>query len=103
MKKMDSGKQTTRHSQLIQLNETSFIMDTPGFGSLFLPEMECTELDELFPEMRNGRLDCKFSGCAHIHEPSCGVKRDFEEGKIAESRYDNYRLFYEELKNSKKY
>ncbi|MCR5546311.1 MAG: ribosome small subunit-dependent GTPase A [Lachnospiraceae bacterium] len=103
MKKMDSGKQTTRHSQLITINENSYIMDTPGFGSMYLPEIECEELDELFPEMRSGRLECKFSGCAHIHEPSCGVKRDLEDGNIHKSRYENYVAFYEEIKNAKKY
>ena len=103
MKKMDSGKQTTRHSQLITLNKDSFIMDTPGFGSMYLPEMEWEELDELFPEMRSGRLECKFSGCAHIHEPQCGVKADLESGKISKGRYENYVAFYEELKNAKKY
>ncbi|MCR4675543.1 MAG: ribosome small subunit-dependent GTPase A [Lachnospiraceae bacterium] len=103
MKKMDSGKQTTRHSQLIALNDHSYIMDTPGFGSMYLPEIECEELDELFPEMRAGRLECKFSGCAHIHEPSCGVKEDLKKGIINSSRYENYKAFYEEIKSGKKY
>lgn len=103
MKKMDSGKQTTRHSQLIRLDENSFIMDTPGFGSLYLPEIESQELDVLFPEMVDGRENCKFAGCAHIHEPHCGVKEDLEKEKITQSRYDNYVAFYEELKNNKKY
>lgn len=103
MKKMDSGKQTTRHSQLIQLDDESFIMDTPGFGSLFLPEIERGQLDCFFPEMAEGRELCKFVGCAHIHEPQCGVKEDLERKKIAKSRYDNYVAFYQELKNNKKY
>ena len=102
MKKMDSGKQTTRHSQLIRVSEDSFIMDTPGFGSMDLPKLEETELDELFPEMREEKYDCKFAGCAHLKEPDCAVKEKLISGGIAESRYENYKAFYEELKNLRK-
>lgn len=102
MKKMDSGKQTTRHSQLIRINETSFIMDTPGFGSMDLPKIEEGELDELFPEMREEKYDCKFAGCAHLKEPDCAVKERLLSGEIADSRYENYKAFYEELKNTRK-
>ena len=102
MKKMDSGKQTTRHSQLIRINVNSFIMDTPGFGSVDLPKVEETELDEFFPEMREEKYDCKFAGCAHLKEPDCAVKEKLAAGNIAESRYENYTAFYEELKNLRK-
>ncbi len=102
MKKMDSGKQTTRHSQLIRVSENSFIMDTPGFGSIDLPGIEEGELDELFPEMREEKYDCKFAGCAHLKEPDCAVKEKLAAGKIAESRYENYQAFYEELKGARK-
>ena len=102
MKKMDSGKQTTRHSQLIRINENSFIMDTPGFGSVDLPRVEETELDEFFPEMREEKYDCKFAGCAHLKEPDCAVKEKLAAGNIAKSRYENYTAFYEELKDLRK-
>ena len=102
MKKMDSGKQTTRHSQLIRINENSFIMDTPGFGSVDLPKVEETELDEFFPEMREEKYDCKFAGCAHLKEPDCAVKEKLAAGNIAKSRYENYTAFYEELKELRK-
>ena len=102
MKKMDSGKQTTRHSQLIRINENSFIMDTPGFGSVDLPKVEETELDEFFPEMREEKYDCKFAGCAHLKEPDCAVKEKLAAGNIAKSRYENYTAFYEELKDLRK-
>ena len=65
MKKMDSGKQTTRHSQLIRINVNSFIMDTPGFGSVDLPKVEETELDEFFPEMREKSMTVNLRD-AHI-------------------------------------
>ena len=103
MKKMDSGKQTTRHSQLIRVNENSFIMDTPGFGSMDLPKIEEGKLDELFPEMREEKYDCKFAGCAHLKEPDCAVKEKLNAGGIAESRYENYKAFYEELKGARKW
>jgi ribosome biogenesis GTPase len=102
MKKMDSGKQTTRHSQLIRIDGNSFIMDTPGFGSMDLPAIEEGELDELFPEMREEKYDCKFAGCAHLKEPDCAVKEKLSSGGIAKSRYENYQAFYEELRDLRK-
>ena len=102
MKKMDSGKQTTRHSQLIRIDENSFIMDTPGFGSVDLPEISEDGLDEFFPEMRDEKYDCKFAGCAHLKEPECAVKEKLLSGGIANSRYENYQAFYDELKNVRK-
>ncbi len=47
--------------------------------------------------------DCKFLGCVHIGEKVCGVKDAVAEGKISKSRYDNYRLMYEELKQKRRY
>ena len=103
MKKMDSGKQTTRHSQLITVLDDTYIMDTPGFGSMYLPKINPEELDDLFPEFREYRDQCQFVGCAHIHEPNCMIKQLRDEGQISQSRYENYAAFYAELKNMRKY
>ena len=78
-------------------------MDTPGFSSLFSNEFEKEELKEYFPEFEQYNGTCRFNGCVHINEPDCSVKKALEEGKISQSRYDNYVLMYEELKNKKKY
>ena len=102
-RKIARGKNTTRHAQLIRIEEDTFICDTPGFSSMLLPEMEKESLDDCFPEFLPYIADCKFAECAHINEPSCAVKAALEEGKIAKSRYNNYVILYHELKNRKRW
>ncbi|MBR5798615.1 MAG: ribosome small subunit-dependent GTPase A [Lachnospiraceae bacterium] len=102
-KKIERGKHTTRHAQLFALDDDTFIMDTPGFTSLNIGEMEKEELQGFYPEFAEHEKNCKFGGCAHISEPVCGVKDALSEGKISKVRYDNYVLLYEELKSRKKY
>ena len=101
--KIDRGKHTTRHSQLLMIDEDSFIMDTPGFTSLYLEDMEKEDLQSYFPEFAEYEPQCKFTGCSHINEPKCGVKEALSLGKISQQRYDDYKLMYEELKDQKKY
>ena len=101
--KIERGKHTTRHAQLFALSDDAFIMDTPGFTSLSLGDMEKEELQGCYPEFAEFEKDCRFGGCAHISEPVCGVKAALAEGKISRVRYDNYVMLYEELKNKKKY
>ena len=102
-RKIERGRHTTRHSELFALDEDSYICDTPGFSSIYLPEgMEKEELGQYFPEFREYEESCRFQGCAHIHEPDCAVKAALEEGKIHPGRYRNYVLFYEELKENEK-
>lgn len=102
-RKIDRGKHTTRHAQLFALDKDTFIMDTPGFTSLSLGEMEKEELQGCYPEFEEYEKNCRFGGCSHISEPVCGVKDALAEGKISRVRYDNYVTLYEELKNRKKY
>ena len=102
-KKIERGKHTTRHAQLFALDEDTFIMDTPGFTSLSLGEMEKEELQGFYPEFAKYEENCKFGGCAHLSEPVCGIKGALKAGKISKVRYDNYAVLYEELKGRKKY
>lgn len=102
-KKIERGKHTTRHSQLIALEGGTYIMDTPGFSSLTLADMEKEDLQGYYQEFEAHESQCKFGGCAHINEPICGIKEAVEAGKISKIRYDNYLLLYNELKNKKKY
>lgn len=101
--KIDRGKHTTRHSELIAIGENTYIMDTPGFSSLGLFDMEKEELVQYYPEFAQYEAECRFGGCAHISEPVCGVKDAVAEGLISKIRYENYTLLYEELKNKKKW
>lgn len=101
--KIERGKHTTRHTEFIPIGEDTYIMDTPGFSSLAVFDMEKEELEQFYPEFDEYRDACRFNGCSHTHEPGCGVKEAIEEGKISKERYENYKLIYEELKNKKKY
>ena len=101
--KIERGRHTTRHAELFALSDDTYIMDTPGFTSLSLGEMEKEELQSFYPEFAEYEKECKFGGCAHISEPVCGVKEALAAGKISRVRYENYVLLYEELKNRKKY
>lgn len=101
--KIKRGKHTTRHSELFCIGENTFIMDTPGFSSLYVNEIEKDELKDYFPEFGEYEAYCRFNGCLHLNEPDCGVKEALNEGKISSIRYNNYKVLYEELKNKKKY
>lgn len=101
--KIERGKHTTRHTEFIPIGEDTFIMDTPGFSSLAVFDMEKEELEQFYPEFDEYREGCRFHGCSHTHEPGCRVKEAIEEGRISKERYENYQLIYEELKNKKKY
>ena len=102
-KKIERGRHTTRHAELIQLKGDGYIMDTPGFSSLYLPEMEKEELQDCYPEFAAFEPYCRFQGCSHINEPDCGVKEALSEGKIHPVRYENYCQLYGELKDRQKY
>lgn len=101
--KIQRGKHTTRHSQMIYLGGDTFIFDTPGFSSLTVDFFEKETLGTLFPEFEPFEKSCRFTGCSHIGEPDCGVKDALACGKISRSRYDNYLQIYNELKNKRKY
>ncbi|MGN0373117.1 MAG: ribosome small subunit-dependent GTPase A [Enterocloster sp.] len=102
-RKIERGKHTTRHSELFLVEENTYMMDTPGFSSMFTPEMEAGDLKDYFPEFAPHEEECRFLGCVHVGEKVCGVKAALERGEISRSRYDNYRLIYEELKNKRRY
>ena len=101
--KIERGRHTTRHSEIIALGEETYIVDTPGFTSLDISEITKEELGQYYPEFVQYEPYCKFSGCAHINEPSCGVKDAVAEGKISKVRYENYQVLYRELKEIKRY
>ena len=103
-KKIDRGKNTTRHSELFLVKELTddeaetFIIDTPGFTSLELRDVNTDSLMNYYPEFVEYEPECRFGGCSHIAEPDCGVKNAVNEGKVSKVRYDNYKVIYSELK-----
>ena len=102
-RKIERGKHTTRHSELIAVDADSYIMDTPGFSSLYVNDFEKEELKYYFREFASYEGQCRFQGCDHVHEPGCAVKEALEEGKILPVRYKNYLEMYTELKEKKRY
>lgn len=101
--KIQRGKHTTRHSELFGIGRDTYMMDTPGFSSMYIEDMECGCLKDYFPEFEAYEENCKFLGCVHIGEKVCGVKDAVSEGNISQNRYDNYRLLYQELKEKRRY
>lgn len=101
--KIERGRHTTRHSEIIALGEGTYLVDTPGFTSLDISEITKEELGGYYPEFQQYEPACRFRGCAHMSEPSCGVKEAVEAGRISRVRYENYRMLYQELKEVKRY
>ena len=102
-KKLGRGRHTTRHSQIIQIEEDTWLYDTPGFTSFYVEEIEKEELRFYFREFSKYEGTCRFQGCTHTHEPGCMVKNALEEGKISKERYENYLELYGELKEKRRY
>lgn len=96
--KIERGKHTTRHSEMVPVGEDTYLLDTPGFSSIYFYDMEAETLKQYYPEFERYEPECRFQGCNHMGEPDCGIKQAVEAGRIARSRYENYRLFFEELK-----
>ena len=94
------GKHTTRHVELIKIND-GWIADTPGFSKLEFPEMNVSKLKDLYPDFTRLASLCRFNQCLHINEPDCAVKKAYQEGTILKERYENYVLFHQTIKNQK--
>ena len=101
--KIERGKHTTRHSELIWIEDDTYIMDTPGFSSLYTNDFEKEELKFYFTEFAPFEGQCRFQGCDHVHEPGCAVKEALQAGKIHPVRYENYLEMYQELKEKRRY
>ncbi|MCR5460658.1 MAG: ribosome small subunit-dependent GTPase A [Acetatifactor sp.] len=101
--KIDRGKHTTRHSELLRIDQDSFIFDTPGFSSLEVMDLEKEELAAYYEEFVPYEKFCRFGGCSHVTEPVCGIRQAVETGEIPRIRYENYCQLYGELKSKRKY
>ncbi len=102
-RKIARGKHTTRHSQLIHIQGDTYIMDTPGFGSLDLLDIRSDTLWNYYEEFLPYESECRFQGCSHVNEPDCGIKQAVQEGRIHRQRYENYVSLYRELKENEKF
>jgi len=102
--KLKRGKHTTRHVELIEYGG-GYVVDTPGFSMLELPdEITADNLKDYFPEFTDYEPDCKFRGCNHTgNSKVCAVCKAVEDGKIAESRYENYKYFLKNITSRKEW
>jgi ribosome biogenesis GTPase len=96
--KIERGRHTTRHAELIEIEDGGYVADTPGFSSFELAGIERAELQHCYPEFEPYKYDCRFTGCSHLSEPDCGVKRALAEGSVDEGRYGRYAALYAFLK-----
>lgn len=96
--KIQRGRHTTRHVELLDLKCGGYVLDTPGFSSFEVCDIKAGDLYRYFPEMAEVGDNCRFKGCSHINEPDCAVKELLSEGKLHSSRYESYKEIYNQLK-----
>lgn len=91
--KLGRGRHTTRTAQLYPLSGGGYLVDTAGFSSLDMEQVEPILREDLpfcFREFLPHFGKCRFTSCAHVKEVGCSVKAAVETGAIARSRYDSY-------------
>ena len=96
--RLGRGRHTTRHIELFDAGEDTFIADTPGFSSFDLTQMQPIRKEELqtcFPEFRPCLGRCRFDDCMHLREPGCAVRAALAAGEIAPSRIESYEKLFE--------
>ena len=98
----NKGMHTTTFSEMIELPEGGYIIDTPGIKGFGAFDMESAEISHYFPELFKFSASCKFNNCTHRHEPGCAVLKAVEEHYISESRYRSYLSMLDD-ENEKKY
>lgn len=102
--KTQRGRHTTRHIELLELDDDSYILDTPGFSSLNLDFIEDeSHVRHYFREISKYGSGCRFLSCLHDKEPGCAVKEKVQEGVIDKERYENYLLLLDEVRNIRRY
>ena len=101
--KIRRGRHTTRHAELFAMGDNTYIMDTPGFSTIYLKDLDKEDLKMYFPEFLPYFRDCRFGGCNHLKEPDCAVKDALERGEISRRRYDSYVNIYGELADQRRY
>ncbi len=96
--RIDRGKNTTRHSELIE-KDGICVMDTAGFN-LLVPEneMEPEKLKNRYPEFSEYEGECRFRECVHDKEPGCAVRNAAEQGLISATRLSRYQLLLNEIR-----
>jgi ribosome biogenesis GTPase len=93
--KLKRGKHTTRHVEMIEIFSDSWVVDTAGFSSLDIKDIDKYNLKEYYYEFND--YYCKFNDCLHYKEPGCEVRKAVEAGDISDLRYKNYLKIFSEI------
>ncbi|HHW32207.1 MAG TPA: ribosome small subunit-dependent GTPase A [Clostridiaceae bacterium] len=101
--KIKRGKHTTRHAEIVKLEQGGFVVDTPGFSMFEINDIQHKELNLYYPEFNRYPESCKFVGCSHISEPGCCVKAALGKGLIDPGRYERYVDLYKDLASRKQW
>ena len=97
-RKIERGKNTTRHCELLPLGDGGMVLDTPGFSLLETELFDPSELKTYYPEFQPMEGQCYFQGCMHASEPKCAVRDAVNEGKINSDRHARYVALLDEMK-----
>ncbi len=100
--RVERGKHTTRHSEIVSIPNGGYIIDTPGFGSFDFSLLEPEDMAELFREFADYTGECRFRDCSHTVEQGCGVLKALHEGRIAPSRHESFCALIREIREAKK-
>jgi len=84
------GRHTTVGARLHQLDERTFVADTPGIRAISMTAVPPERLDWSFRELRPFLGACFYHDCTHVHEPGCEVREAVERGEIPRLRYESY-------------
>ena len=99
--KLERGRHTTRHSELVRLPFGGYIIDTPGFSSFDINLIPKEELPLMFREFGTHSQKCRFLDCRHVSEPDCGILDAVSAGLIPQSRHESYIQLLDEISNNK--
>ena len=97
----NKGTHTTTFSEMIELENGGFIIDTPGIKGFGTIDMEVSEISHYFPEIFRFSSKCRFHNCLHINEPECAVLKAVENNYISESRYNSYLNILQDAEGNK--
>lgn len=100
--KNNRGKNTTTWVKLYKIDSNTYIADTPGFSTFDIYEIDYKNLYRYFKEFNNYAKNCEYQDCSHLKEEVCGIKKEVEKN-ISNSRYENYKKIYEELKDKEEH
>lgn len=94
---LDSGRHTTTHTRLYDLDTDSHLIDSPGLQTFGVNHLQAADLLHYMPDMRHLIGTCRFHNCTHRQEPDCAIQQAVQQGEVAEFRWQFLREISEEI------